>query len=1116
MSAFRPADEEARERARRDHGTSLVLEAGAGTGKTTLLVDRIESIVRAGAARLDEIAAVTFTENAATTMKLRLRERLERARGQGELPQSERDRVSAALEVLERTSVSTIHALCAQMLQERPLECGVLPGFRMADEAQADALFTDAWEEWLGERLAGGDDVLLDALDRGIPLEGGGWGERTSLRGLARKLIDQRDLLPLAAEGVFDLDEAQRELLEKGVRAAALAVSVREGDSLAARLLKLAEFAEASRFGSGPERLAFLLRLETIPSNFGFKPHWPSAEALAEGRAIAGWTKEARPRWAAALGADLHGRLVRSLGGVVRIYERKKAERGVLDFLDLLVKARDALRDHAGVRAWFRERFRFLVIDEFQDTDPLQVEVARLIAGDRPGALVVVGDAKQSIYRFRRAEVRLFRELVREAEGATDNGNGQRKTDSEQRTTENSQTGRTELEGGHPAPPNPPGRGDPGPPSPPRVLHLTQNFRSRPAILRFVNRVFAGLIQESEEADQTGYEAIAPAPGLPEEASVVALRFTAEPNAAAAELLAAEAFALAAFLAGIARGAEAVRDPVSGETRPSRAGDVLVLARRLTRMQALEEALEAAGLRFTVEGGKSFFDRQEVHETLAVLRAIDDPSDRIALVAALRSSFFGVSDRDIVAYSLSGGPLWAGAIDESRPGAGALRPAMVLLEELHQRRRHASVPAVLEQLYDDTRILAALTGSRRGEAQIANLEKVAALAREAAALGALTLRGFAKLLEDRIQNAREEPDLPSTRPGDPDTVRVLSIHKAKGLEAPVVALYDTDDNAYSPIDTVPLWDQGRIAIGFRGGCQPPGWDALVRQEEKKARAESRRLLYVACTRARDLLVVPRPPLDAALGAFWKELIDALPAAGDLDVRAMDAETLARPDTPGRGRELWALQGAEGGDAIAARWEAERRELVARAAERPFVPISATRLAGRTAPPPVAATATPAGRDFGSLVHRLLEWVPLEDKDPARGARVGAMAEALAPAYGLDPASATRAAAQVEGVLSLPLVERARRAARVWRELPLWFPDGAHLVEGIVDLVFEEDGQLVVVDYKSDAIADEQAFAQAAHHAPQLQLYGRGLTQALGLPVRERLVVFTALGRSVPV
>ena len=154
---------------------------------------------------------------------------------------------------------------------------------------------------------------------------------------------------------------------------------------------------------------------------------------------------------------------------------RKKAERGVLDFLDLLLKARDALRDHAGVREWFRRRFRYLVIDEFQDTDPLQVEIARLLAGDRPGALVVVGDAKQSIYRFRRAEVRLFRELTREAEASA---------------------------GG-------------------AVLHLVQNFRSRPAILRFVNRVFAELIQASDEADQPAYEAIAPPPGLSEEPSVV-------------------------------------------------------------------------------------------------------------------------------------------------------------------------------------------------------------------------------------------------------------------------------------------------------------------------------------------------------------------------------------------------------------------------------------------------------------------------------------------------------------------------------------------------------------------------------------------------------------------
>ncbi len=1065
MSGFRPVDEGERERARRDHATSLVLEAGAGTGKTTLLVDRIEAILRAGAARLEEIAAVTFTENAATTMKLRLRERLERAVAEPRVPGRERERLAAGLDVLERASVCTIHALCAQVLQERPLECGVLPGFRVADEAQTDAIFAEAWEGWLGERLSGGDDVLLDALDRGVPLEGDGWGERTSLRGLARTLLDQRDLEPVA--GAFDALAAREELRAKGARARELAAAAREGDVLRARLERLAERAEGAQFLEGEPLVHHLLSLEVIASSFGFKPNWPSPELLAEARAIAAWTKEKRAAWAAAQGAELHGRLVRALGGVAERYERGKAARGVLDFLDLLLKARDALRDHAGLREWFRGRFRYLLIDEFQDTDPLQVEIARLLAGDRPGALVVVGDAKQSIYRFRRAEVRLFRELVREreAEGA--------------------------------------------------VLHLVQNFRSRPAILRFVNRVFGELVQASDEADQPAYEAIAPPPGLPDEPSVVALRFPAPAHASGEDLLDAEAQALAGLLAGIARGAEAVRDPVTGAVRPSRAGDVLVLARRLTRVQPLEESLEALGLRFAVEGGKSFFDRQEVHETLAVLRAVDDPSDRMALVAALRSSFFGVSDRDIVAYALSGAPPWAGAVDESRPGGAALAPALALLGELHRERRHASVPAVLERLYDETRILAALTGSRRGEAQIANLEKVAALAREASSLGALTLRGFVNLLSDRIANAREEPDLPATRPGDPDTVRVLSIHKAKGLEAPVVALYDTDDRGYSPIATVPLWQEGRIAIGFRGGCQPPEWDTLVRREEKKGRAESRRLVYVACTRARDLLVVPRPPVDAALGDFWKDLVERLPPGGDADVRVVDASPVEREDVPGRGRELWALSTAEGGDAVASRWEEERRELVARAAEREYAPVSATRLAVRAAPPPAAATG-PGGRSFGSLVHRLLEWTPLDDVASGRAARLRGMALALAPSFGLDAEAAARAAAQVERTLSLPVIERARRARRVFRELALWFPEGASLVEGKVDLVFEENEALVVVDYKSDAIAEEHALAQAAHHAPQLQLYARGLAQAAGMPVRERLVVFTALGRAVPV
>jgi ATP-dependent exoDNAse (exonuclease V) beta subunit len=1063
----RPVDHTARERARREHGVSFVLEAGAGTGKTTLLVDRIESLVRSGAARLDEIAAVTFTENAATTMKLRLRERLEAARARSDVPEMERSHAGAALEVLERAPISTIHALCAAMLQERPIQCGVVPGFRVADEAETDLLFGAAWGEWLDERLVAGDDDLLAALDEDIPLEGvGPYGERSSLRGLARTLLEQRDLEPLVAEGAVDPSAWRTELEAKARRAAELIETVPAADALAARLQALGVFAEQARFLKGPALVRHLRKLAVIPRNFGHRPRWPSDEALEEARGIAEWTKTAGAAWSAAASAALHGRLVRALLGVVERYQQKKRAAGVLDFLDLLLFARDALRDRESVRRYFRERFRFLIIDEFQDTDPLQVEIARLLVGDAPGGLTVVGDAKQSIYRFRRAEVALFRRLSEEA---------QRRP-------------------GH------------------AVLHLTQNFRSRPAILRFVNRVFAGLIQASEAADQPAYEPIDPPPGLPEEPSVVALAFDA-PFAEGDDLLEHEATALAAFVSEAAAGGFEVRDPSTGVVRPSRAGDVMVLSRRLTQLRSLEEALEAAGLRFAVDGGKSFFDRQEVHEVLAVLRAVEDPSDRVSLVAALRSSFFGVSDRDIVSYHLAGGYLRLGPVDEQRPGAAALAPAIDLLTELHGRRTEASVAALLDRLYERTRILAALTGTRRGEAQVANLEKVATLARQAGELGVLTLRGFTRLLEERIATAREEPDLPVTRPGDPSTVRLLSIHKAKGLESPIVALYDTADNFRIAAETIPLWDQGKIAIGFREGCQPPGWDELRKRDDAKNWAEARRLLYVACTRARDLLVVPRPSADARVGAFWRDLIAALPAASDADARVIDAATLrVSPAEPLR-IDLKALAAAEGGDAVAARWDAERKALLAEAGRRPFVPVPATRVAGRTAPPAALGLGGGGGRDFGSLVHRILQWIPLDESRPDA---VHPLAAALAPVHGVDQAGVHRAADAVLRVLGLPLLDRARRASRLWRELPIWLPEGDELVEGIVDLVFEEDGQLVVADYKTDPIQDDQAIAQAAHHAAQLQLYGRGLALATGLKVRERLVVFTALGRAVPV
>ncbi len=303
--------------------------------------------------------------------------------------EAERERAAAALDVLERAPISTIHALCAAILQERPLECGVrarLPGGRRG--ARPTCSSPRPGRSGWPSASSGGDDVLLEALDRGIPLEGEGpWGERTSLRGLARVLLEQRDLVPLAAEGVVDPPAWRARAAGEGrARPRRSRPRSSEGDRLAARLETLARLRRAVALPRGPRPRRAPAARSRRPEELRPQAALALARGARRGPGDRGVDEGGAPALDGRAGrrACTAGWCARSLG-VVALYETKKAERGVLDFLDLLLKARDALRDRGAVRRYFRERFRFLIIDEFQDTDPLQVEIAALLAGRPPG-----------------------------------------------------------------------------------------------------------------------------------------------------------------------------------------------------------------------------------------------------------------------------------------------------------------------------------------------------------------------------------------------------------------------------------------------------------------------------------------------------------------------------------------------------------------------------------------------------------------------------------------------------------------------------------------------------------------------------------------------------------
>ncbi|MEO8360121.1 MAG: UvrD-helicase domain-containing protein [Vicinamibacteria bacterium] len=1067
MSELIPQDEAVRERVRSELRTSFVISAGAGTGKTTLLVDRMVNIVLTGFLKLEQIAAVTFTENAATTLKLRLRDALERARAEAK-DAAVIARASDGLATIERAQVSTIHALCTAMLQERPLEAGVTPGFRVADEALSDFIFEEAWEEWLQDRLTGYDDLLEAVILSRIPLEKTSpIGDPMTLRKLARRLVWQRDLQPHIGHVGVDPRPVRDWFAAKIARGKELVEGKPEADTMVVAVKLLAEDIEKTAGLADPDLIVALKALR-VRKGLGNKRLWKADEAFDECRALTQEIADRAATWEKEKNASFYSGLVTALQGVLVIYERRKSEAGVLDYVDLLVKAAEALRKNASLRSYFRRKYRAIIVDEYQDTDPLQVEIIEILAGVSstsaeddsigPASYVVVGDPKQSIYRFRRADASIFAAACEAA-----------KT-------------RPGVE----------------------LVSLTQNFRSTPAILRFVNRFFSNTIKKSAYG-QPDYEPLAASPHIPDEPSLLALKFTV-PQEADSSVLEAEASAIAAFVAAAQNGTLQVRD--GGSTRKSRAGDVLILARRLTQIRPLEQALERASVPFVVDGGRSFFLRSEVVETHAVLRAVDDPSDTTSLVAALRSSFFGVSDRAIAEWRFEGREL---SILQAEPATDEVGRALYLLRRLYEDRTKLPPAALIERLFDETSIFAALHATERGstaraQPRISNLRKVVHLARQAESLGLLTLRGFNLLLANRLDGAGEEPDLPSSRPGDPHTVRIMTIHKAKGLEAPIVVLYDSMDKIIPRVDSVPLREEGKIALGFVKDCQAPDWDVLALKEEARLREETHRLRYVAATRARDWLVVPIPPATERVGDFWHDIAKEISIPSP-DLVNLDAGAVKLPDEPpenyveGPGEEMPSdLSG----------FRARRAALIAAASEITLSPVPVREDAARESP---AAVEPPefVGRVFGSFVHRLLELADFSKPESVRK-----IAPALAPAFPLTKEAVARAEAQAEAALSLPIMREAARAARVFREVPISYVEEDRLLEGVCDLAFEDEKGWVVVDYKTEAISEDQVLAQASHHAAQLRRYARGLALASDSHQSRRFVLFTSLGRQVAV
>jgi len=1132
------ADQQARERIRTDLDTTLVVEAAAGTGKTTELVNRMISILASGRTTVDRIVAVTFTDKAAGELKLRLRAELEKARTAMGNDEQRRKNLEHALAHLEEARAGTIHSFCGDLLRERPVEAGIDPKFEPLDETSGEQQYKSALRTWIEGVLENPPEGVRRALrrysyeDRAMArLERAGW-----------TLCMWRDFVAPWTRPKFDRIAEIDTLIDQLHKFAALSATAsdkehmvykqtRAGRDLSDYILNV-EKSRKRDYDGLEARLVQLAKDRTFKiQRVGSQKYGPGVDrptVVAAFQVLLG----ALQTFTARADADLAALLATELRDSITVYEELKERGGNLDFFDLLVRARNLLRDNEDVRRDLQGRFTHIFVDEFQDTEPLQAEVLMLLASADPkvsdwrkvhlipGKLFIVGDPKQAIYRFRRADVGLYYDIKDglEKAGAV-------------------------------------------------TVQLTTSFRSVPFIHNFVNAAFEPKMDGDRATLQAEYVPLKPIRQQPpDQPSVVALSVPApykkQLGAGAVEECLPDA--VGAFVDWILTKSNwTVTERGRGDERvPVKARHICLMFRRFEKWRtgdmtrAYADALQARGIAHVLVGGKSFHEREEVGTMRSALSAIEWPDDALSVYATLHGSLFAIGDADLLAYRTEFGYWHPFRIPDTVPDSlQHVKRALEILRELSRRRNFIPVAETVNRLLSATRAHAGFVMRPGGEQALANVLHVAELARQYEARGAVSFRGF---VEELIQAAeeRKRPEATIYEEGS-EGVRMMTVHKAKGLEFPIVILADiTCKIAREEPDRYVDADRGLCAVNLAGWIPQDVMDHAA-EEHGRNLAEGIRLAYVAATRARDVLVVPAIGEDPtgqgpALADHWwvQPLYSALYPPEERRNRPSRASmcpdfgidsVLKRPEGE-TATEITVRPGAHGfgagptaynvvwwdpktlelgkapsfsirqqellekdGDGVVKKslaehqaWADARAELLDRGAV-PSIRFQTAMERSRTEIPftvdveiiEIAKGARPYGSRFGTLVHSILAAVPLDGRE----AEIAATSELQGRVLGAKDDEVKAAITAVTGALQHPLMQRARAAAEkgeCYREIPVTLRmEEGMLIEGVADMVFRESGRWVVVDFKTD----QELANEVDRYRRQVSIYAKTIGEA---------------------
>lgn len=1100
---------------------NVVVVAGAGTGKTTLLVNRLVNLLmkEPEPVAMTRLVALTFTNKAATEMKVRLRERLialsragtvgpfEHATARQVAALRERyglsttavaARADAALRDLEKAQIGTLHSFAAHLLRLHPLESGVDPAFQEDDGLRFDEHFTARWDLWLDQEL--GQEGPNHAVWRRV---------------LAHMELDQvRELARSLCSELVDLD-ALRSQIRGGQLDPALRDWLAAAGDRAERLLAAHDRPKRRKIESMLAAAAAVFRAVTNCGLDGLAGVDAGVRQELnrnlDTHVASGWSAEEFEEAAELIGRaqalgqvdqPFFGDLLDLLDPFVREVRRTFVADGWISFDGLLARARGLLRDHPPVRERIKREYRAVLVDEFQDTDPVQYEIILYVAERpgrcarswreielEPGKLFIVGDPKQSIYAFRRADIEAFDRVVR----------------------------KIREDGGE-------------------ELSLRTNFRSHGSVLAAVNEVFDRLFERREHLQPENVRLeVRPnrQPATTQTGVNLRLVKPADGEAAfdAAAATRAEAEALARWLKEEVLGREAVMDE-RGQRESLKPGHIALLFRKLTQAEHYLEALRRHGIAYITDGEKHFYRRQEVIDLVNLLRILENPHDAVALVGVLRSPLGGVPDRAL--YELRE----RRALDYRRPDRldGWDNPAAVSvrllygkLAELRRTVARLPLPDAVEAIFDRLPMLELAAASLHGEQAVANLMKVRQTAASLADRPHLTLSGFVELMVARLE---EQPDEAESLLAEDslDAVRVLTIHKAKGLEFPVVILPGVHQGAGSggsPPMVTHDWSSNTygLTIGDKRNLGAVLTQAKLRAREE---AERRRVLYVGMTRAKDWLVLSgaitaRSGRDTVL-ALLNEITEGDIGSATTPALRVGAVTIPHcvtvpPERKGarRGFSQPGVEPAIDCAALASAWR--RREEQWRAVRAAPRRLSPSIMKADDREPWSSAGWTRADRDRGALVgvlaHRVLEGWDFTADPVHLEERIDVICRAGVPPEWQDDAVAIIGELREMFKIFIASAPYAalRRATVLGREIPFamkWEGEGrgargegagnndACVMHGVIDLVYRLDGRLWVADYKTDRVGIEEVRARAESYRDQAVIY----TEALSRWLRE--------------